>query len=142
MDLIDKLPHLNAVWNTASAALLVTGFYFIKQKKVTPHKTCMLSAFAASLFFLAGYLTYHHYHGTTRFPGIGGIRTVYFSILISHTILAIVNLPMVLTTFYFALTGKFQRHKRLARWTFPVWLYVSVTGVLVYFFLYHWFPAA
>jgi len=140
MDFISKLPHMNAVWNSISAILLLTGLFFIKRKKIVQHKTCMLLAFTASMFFLAGYLTYHYYHGTTRFLGEGVIRGVYFSILISHTILAIVNLPLVLVTLFFALREKFDLHKKIARWTFPIWLYVSVTGVVVYFFLYHWFP--
>jgi len=138
--MIENLPHLNATLNATSALLLLTGFYFIKQKKVTAHKTCMLLALLTSTLFLAGYLTYHYYHGTTPFPGEGAIRTFYFSLLISHTFLAIVIVPMIGVTLYFALREKFQKHKRLARWTFPLWLYVSVTGVLVYFFLYHWYP--
>lgn len=138
--MIENLPHLNATLNATSALLLLTGFYFIKQKKVTAHKTCMLLALLASALFLAGYLTYHYYHGATRFPGEGSIRTVYFSLLISHTLLAMLIVPMIGGTLYFALREKFHKHKRLARWTFPLWLYVSVTGVLVYFFLYHWYP--
>jgi len=101
----------------------------------------MLAALVASTLFLVGYLTYHHFHGVTRFMAQGWIRPTYFAILISHTVLAIAIVPLVLITLYRALRRQFDRHKRLARWTFPLWLYVSVTGVLIYFILYHWFPS-
>jgi putative membrane protein len=126
-----------------SALLLVTGFYFIKFKKdVNAHRFCMLSAFGVSILFLISYLTYHYFHGATRFLGQGIFRPVYFSILISHTFLAVVIVPLILITLSFAIRGNFEKHKKIARITFPLWLYVSVTGVLIYFLLYHWFPHA
>lgn len=100
----------------------------------------MLLALSASALFLVGYLTYHSIHGTTRFTEQGFVRTLYFTILISHTFLAVVIVPLVARVLWFAYKQTFEKHKRLARWTFPIWLYVSVTGVLVYFFLYHWYP--
>ena len=131
-----SLPALNAGLNATSALLILVGFWLIKQRAWTGHALCMILAMITSTLFLISYLTYHAHHGTTRFTGEGWIRPVYFSILISHTILAVVIVPMVLRTFYFALKGRFDRHRRLARWTFPLWLYVSVTGVVIYWMLY------
>ncbi len=139
MNIISNLPHINACFNSLCVILLLTGFYFIKQGNKEAHKRSMLLALLCSVIFLTGYLTYHSYHGTTRFTEEGIIRIVYFSILISHTILAMVIVPLVGLLLWYAYKQKFDSHKRLARWTFPIWLYVSSTGVLVYFFLYHWF---
>src|SRR6266550_8384491 len=129
-DYIFFLPHLNAFLNAASAVLLVFGYSFIRKGRVSAHKRCQLSAFTASTLFLASYLTYHYYHGATRFAGQGIARPVYFTILISHTMLAVVIVPLVIVTLIRAARGDFFRHKRIARWTLPLWLYVSVTGVL------------
>ena len=130
------LPGLNAALNSASAVLLVTGYFFIRSGKVTAHKRCMLSAFTTSTLFLISYLTYHFQVGSVPFKGQGWLRALYFTILISHTILAAAIVPLVLITLVRALKGNFDRHKRIARWTLPLWLYVSVTGVIVYGMLY------
>lgn len=131
-----SLPALNAGLNATSALLILFGFWLIKQKAWTGHAICMLSAIGTSTLFLISYIIYHLHHRATPFPGQGWIRPVYFTILITHTTLAVVIVPMVLRTFYFAIRGRFDRHVRLARWTFPIWLYVSVTGVIIYWILY------
>ncbi len=133
---VSYLPTVNAVLNSASALLLVAGYLFIRSKKVLAHKLCMLSAFTTSTLFLISYLSYHYQVGSVPFKGQGWIRTVYFTVLISHTILAVTIVPLVLVTLTRALKGSFDRHKRIARWTLPIWLYVSVTGVIVYWMLY------
>lgn len=130
------LPGLNAALNSASALLLVSGYLFIRSKKINAHKLCMLSAFTTSTLFLISYLTYHYQVGSVPFQGEGWIRFVYFAVLISHTILAAAIVPLVLVTLIRALKGNFERHRRIARWTLPLWLYVSITGVLVYWMLY------
>ena len=136
---LDMLPTFNACWNSAAALLLMIGLIFIKQKKISAHRNCMIAAFVCSSIFLCSYLYYHFYHGSTPFKGQGIIRPVYFTMLLTHTILAVVNLPLIIMTFRLAFKGDFERHKKLAKYTFSIWLYVSVTGVLVYFMLYHWF---
>src|ERR1700704_2027979 len=140
-DHISFLPHLNALLNSASAVLLVAGFILIRHHRVRAHRNCQVSAFFTSTVFLASYLTYHYYHGATRFAGQGIARPIYFTILISHTILAIVIVPLVLVTLLRALRGDFFRHRKIARFTLPIWLYVSVTGVIVYLMLYRIYPA-
>jgi putative membrane protein len=137
---LSDLPTVDAALNATSAALLTLGFIFIRRGNVRAHKTCMLSAVGASILFLTCYLTYHFFHGTTHFPGRGAVRPVYFAILISHTLLAAAIVPLVVTTLYRALRGRFALHRRIARWTLPIWLYVSVTGVVVYWMLYHLYP--
>jgi putative membrane protein len=134
---LSDLPTVDAALNATSAALLTLGYVFIRRGNVRAHKTCMLSAVGTSALFLACYLTYHYFHGTTRFTGHGAVRPVYFTILISHTVLAAAIVPLVVTTLYRALRGRFALHRRIARWTLPAWLYVSVTGVVVYWMLYH-----
>jgi putative membrane protein len=135
-------PAVNASLNAASAVFLVAGYAMIRQKRVPLHRACMLGATAVSLVFLVSYLAYHAQAGSTRFQGQGWIRYVYFTILLTHTILAMITaLGLVPVTLYRALRGDFERHRALARWTFPIWLYVSVTGVIIYFMLYHWFAA-
>jgi putative membrane protein len=129
------LPALNALLNGLCALALCVGFYFIKHHNRETHRTSMLLAFAFSCAFLISYIVNHALHGDTIFPGHGPVRTLYLSILASHVILSIVALPMVLTTFFFSLTGRFAMHRRIARWTFPIWLYVSITGVAVFVFL-------
>lgn len=137
------LPAVNATLNGIAAALLTAGFVLIKQKRVAAHRAAMLAALAVSVAFLACYLTYHLQTGArTPFGGTGAIRNVYFAMLASHVLLALVIVPLILTTLTFALRGRIDRHRAWARWTFPMWYYVSVTGVLVYFFLYQWWPAA
>lgn len=138
---LEDLPTLNAILNTTSVIFLVTGYLFIRKNRVIPHHFCMISAFTASMLFLASYLTYHLQVGTTRFEGEGLVREVYFLILGSHTILAILVAPMALITLFRALRGKFPLHKEIARWTLPIWLYVSATGVVVYLMLYHFYPS-
>jgi uncharacterized membrane protein YozB (DUF420 family) len=131
-----ELSSVNAALNSLSAALLTLGFVFIKSKNIKAHKTCMLAAFASSSLFLISYLVYHYQVGSVPFKGQGAIRTLYFTILLTHTILAVVVVPMVLITLWRALKENFPAHRRIARWTLPIWLYVSVTGVLVYVMLY------
>jgi putative membrane protein len=129
------LPALNAVLNGLCAVTLCVGFYFIRHRKIAAHRASMVTAFAFSSAFLVSYIANHALHGDTIFPGHGPVRTLYLSILASHVVLSIVALPMVLTTFFFSLTGRFAIHRRIALVTFPIWLYVSVSGVVVFFFL-------
>ncbi|MBC8257613.1 MAG: DUF420 domain-containing protein [SAR324 cluster bacterium] len=131
------LPALNAVLNSLSAISLILGYIAIRKEQKTRHLKMMISALTFSFLFLISYLTYHAFHGDTLFQGEGWIRNVYFFILISHILLSVVVLPLVLTTVYFAATGNFKRHPKIARITFPLWLYVSVTGVLIYLLLNH-----
>lgn len=133
---VSQLPSLNAALNSLSAVFLVAGYYFIRSKNINAHRACMVSAFASSTLFLISYLIYHYQVGSVSFKGQGWIRTVYFTVLLTHTILAITVVPLALTTLARALKGKFDRHKKIARWTFPIWLYVSITGVIVYVMLY------
>jgi putative membrane protein len=132
------LPAVNAALNTASALLLVAGYVFIRRRRIAAHRACMLAAAAVSTAFLVSYVIYHSLAGSRPFTGQGWVRTVYFPVLITHVILAAGMVPFVLTTLYRALAGDFVRHARLARFTLPVWLYVSVSGVAVYWMLYRW----
>jgi len=129
------LPYVNASLNALSALFLVLGFIAITRDQQHRHKKFMGAAFIASCLFLVSYITYHSLHGDTRFLAQGLIRPIYFFTLISHILLSILALPMVLLTFFFSLSGRLNAHKKLARWTFPLWLYVSVSGVLIVFFL-------
>lgn len=129
------LPALNALLNGLCAIALCVGLYFIKHRNREAHRTSMLIALTLSSLFLISYIVNHALHGDTIFPGHTHVRTLYLSILASHVILSIVALPMVITTFFFSLTGRFALHRRIARWTFPIWLYVSITGVVVFVFL-------
>ena len=138
---ISYLPHLNAILNSTSALLLLAGFSFIRRGRIQAHRNCQVSAVVTSALFLISYLTYHYYHGATKFPGQGFVRPFYFTLLFTHTILAIVIVPLILITLYRAARGDFARHRRIARWTLPLWLYVSVTGVIVYLMLYHLYPS-
>lgn len=137
---LSVLPAVNATLNAISAIFLLTGFYFIRRKNIAVHRRFMLAACASSVLFLASYLTYHFFAGATKFAGTGWSRPLYFSILISHTILAIVVVPMAIASVVNGLKMRVSQHRRVARWTFPIWIYVSITGVIVYFFLYHLFP--
>jgi putative membrane protein len=129
-------PAINATLNGASAIFITTGRAFIGRNNVRMHRACMLAAVATSSVFLGCYLYYHAHVGSVHFPGTGIARKIYFTLLISHTLLAAAVPPLVITTLVFALREKFDRHRRIARWTYPIWLYVSVTGVLVYLMLY------
>lgn len=129
-------PLLNACLNGTSALLIGSGFVAIRRRRIAVHKVCMLAACATSVLFLVSYLLYHHQVGSTAFTGQGAIRVVYFTVLISHTILAVVIVPLVIMTVYRAWREQWPRHRRLARWTLPLWLYVSVTGVVIYIMLY------
>ena len=129
---LTDLPQLNAVLNSIAAVFLVAGFVFIRRKNITAHMRMMWSAFTVSALFLISYLIFHYHAGSVGFDGTGWIRPVYFFILITHIILAIVNLPMILLTMYRAVRKDFMRHRKIAKWTWPVWMYVSVTGVVVY----------
>lgn len=137
---VENLPTLNAILNSISATFLITGYIFIRRKNIQAHRVSMLCALTASALFLTFYLIYHYNVGSTKFQGPGWARTLYLIILIPHTILATVMVPFILVVVYRAFRGQFDKHRRLARWTFPVWLYVSVTGVIIYLMLYHWFP--
>jgi len=132
-------PVINAGLNGTSAVLLLAGRWQIKRGRMAAHRAFMLTAICTSTLFLTSYLYYHWHVGSVRFQGQGWSRPVYFSILISHTILAATIVPLVIITLSRALRERFDRHRAIARWTFPLWLYVSCTGVIVYFMLYHWF---
>lgn len=131
-----SFPALNATLNGVTAVLLVTGWLLIRAGKREAHRWTMVSAFCVSSAFLACYLWYHAHHGVTRYQKTGLMRTVYFTILGTHTVLAVLVLPVILRTLYLAATERFEEHRRAARWAFPIWLYVSVTGVAVYWILY------
>jgi len=131
-----QLPTINAALNSLSAVFLCAGFLFIRSRNRRAHRACMLAACACSTLFLLSYLVYHYQVGSVRFQGQGWIRTVYFAILISHTILAAAVVPLALITLVRALRERFDAHRRIARWALPIWLYVSVTGVVVYAMLY------
>jgi putative membrane protein len=134
---LSDFPALDAALNAASALLLSLGFVFIRRQQVGAHKVCMLSAFSTSTLFLICYLWYHAHYGVTRFTGRGAVRPFYFALLGSHTILAAAIVPLALVTLSRALRQRFDLHRRIARWTLPLWIYVSVTGVIVYWMLYH-----
>lgn len=140
------LPAVNATLNGLSAVFLSFGYYFVRRKRLIAHRNCMISAVVASVLFLACYLTYHGYRayylhvGPTRFLNPAWFRPIYLTILLTHTVLAMVILPLVIITLVRALKGRFDRHRAIARWTWPLWMYVSVTGVIIYFLLYQIFP--
>jgi putative membrane protein len=138
---ISDLPTLNAILNSISAILLTVGYVLIKQKNRNAHRNCMIAAFSTSALFLTSYLIYHFNVGSVKFQGQGAVRTVYFAILLTHTVLAAAIVPMILMTFARALKGNFSQHRGIAKWTLPLWLYVSVTGVIVYLMLYQLYPA-
>jgi uncharacterized membrane protein YozB (DUF420 family) len=138
---VSDLPALNATLNSLSTIFLAAGFWFIKRGNKTAHRNCMVAALTTSALFLASYLYYHFYAGRTVFKGPPMARTIYLTILLTHTILAVVIVPMILMTLNRAVRGLFERHKAIARWTWPLWMYVSVTGVVIYFMLYHLYPS-
>ena len=133
---VSDLSTLNAILNFTAAILLAAGFYFIKKRRIEAHKRCMVAALCVSAAFLTSYLIYHYFVLSVPFRGQGWIRPVYYFILITHVILAIVILPMVLRTAWLGFTKRFDKHVPIARKTFPLWMYVSVTGVIVYLMLY------
>ena len=136
------LPTVNAILNSISAVFIITGFLLIRAGKQQAHRRSMLAAVTSSSLFLISYVVYHYTAGATPFGGTGWVRYVYFSVLGTHTILAVAVLPLVIVTLLRALSGRFSLHKAIARWAFPVWLYVSVTGVIIYLMLYHLYPPA
>ncbi|HET6362569.1 MAG TPA: DUF420 domain-containing protein [Gemmatimonadota bacterium] len=136
------LPALNAALNAVAATLLVTGHASIRRGLVSRHRACMIGALVVSALFLVSYVVYHAEVGSVRFTEVGWPRVLYFAILATHVPLAATVVPLALLTLRRALRGEFDRHVRLARWTYPIWLYVSVTGVMVYFMLYHLWPSA
>lgn len=136
MGWIQHLPTVNVILNATSGVLLLSGYVFIKRKNIPAHKACMVTAFFVSLLFLVSYVTYHANAGSTKFGGQGIVRPLYFGMLISHILLAATVLPLAIVTLRRAFKGRFEDHKRIARKTFPIWLYVSVTGVLIYVLLY------
>jgi putative membrane protein len=129
------LPALNAILNGLSATALLIGFTFIRGRRIKAHRAAMMTAFVFSTLFLISYIAHHALHGDVRYPVHAALRSVYLPLLASHIILAIVALPMVLVTFFFSLSGRIPQHRKIARWTFPLWLYVSVTGVITYVML-------
>jgi putative membrane protein len=137
---VAALPALNALLNGASAVLLTSGWLAIRRRRIAVHRACMLGAFSISVLFLVSYVIYHALAGSRPFTGQGWIRPVYFVVLVTHVVLAAAMVPFVLTTLYRALSADFTRHARLARLTLPVWIYVSVTGVVVYLILYRLYP--
>jgi len=126
------LPALNAIFNGLSATALLIGFTFIRAKKIAAHRASMITAFAFSTLFLVSYIAHHALHGDVRYPIHAAFRTLYLSLLASHILLAVIALPLVLVTFFFSVSGRIPQHRKVARWTFPIWLYVSVTGVITY----------
>ena len=134
---ISILPTLNATLNAVAGVLLLAGFVFIRNRRVDAHRLCMLSAFGVSVLFLICYLIYHYQVGDVRFQGTGWIRPAYFAMLISHIALAVAIVPLAIITLRRGLSARFDAHRRIARWTWPLWMYVSVTGVLVYVMVYH-----
>ncbi|HEC16174.1 MAG TPA: DUF420 domain-containing protein [Sedimenticola sp.] len=140
MKVIPLLPHLQAVLNILTICLVSIAYYHIRRENRTVHRRFMLAALAVSAVFMVSYLTYHSQVGNVKFAGEGAIRPIYFTILASHVILAALIVPMVLTTLTFALRGSFGRHRRVARWTLPLWLYVCASGVAVYLMAFHVYP--
>jgi putative membrane protein len=140
--MVSYFPAIEACLNATSALLLSVGYVFIRRKQIGRHKACMVTAFATSMLFLVFYLTDHYLRGIVYFQGRGPIRTFYLTLLGTHTVLAVVIVPLALITLYRAWRARFALHKRIARWTLPIWLYVSVTGVIIYWMLYHLYPSA
>ena len=139
---VRMLPAVNATLNASTAVLLVTGYILVRRRRLAAHRAVMVAALVLSTLFLISYVVYHASAGSVRFTGQGSVRAVYFVILISHVVLAAVIVPLALTTVWRALAGRFERHRRIARWTLPLWLYVSVWGVVVYWMLYRLYPPA
>src|SRR5438067_10562863 len=141
-DLFFVLPHVNAFLSASSFVLLSSGYFFIRRKNVKAHRNCQIAALSASVLFLISYVVYHSHHGVTRFAGQGIARPIYFTILTTHTFLAVIIVPLVIITVRRAKRREFLRHRSVARFTLPLWLYVSITGVIVYLMLYHLYPSS
>jgi uncharacterized membrane protein YozB (DUF420 family) len=141
MDLIPIIPPFLAILNTTAATLVSLGYFFVRRKNVPAHRVCMVSALLVSTVFMVFYLYYHAKIGNIPFAGVGAVRPVYFSLLATHVILAAVLFPLVLVTAWLAITVNTTRHRRIARWTLPIWLYVSVTGVIIYLMAFHIYVA-
>ncbi len=137
---LSDLPAINASLNSLSTIFLTLGFIFIRQKKIQAHRNCMIAAFCTSTLFLISYLFYHYFAGRTTFKDPQWFRPIYLGILLTHTVLAVVIVPLIFMTLSRALKARYELHKKIARWTWPLWMYVSVTGVLIYFLLYQIFP--
>lgn len=137
---LSDLPAVNATLNLCSAILLIIGYTFIRQGKQRAHRNCMIAALCTSTVFLCSYLIYHYNVGHTRFVNPEWFRPYYLALLLTHLVLAIAIVPLVLITFTLAIKGRYESHKKIARWTWPIWIYVSVTGVIIYFLLYQIFP--
>ena len=141
MDIIPVIPPFLAILNTTAASLVSLGYFFVRRKSISAHRVCMVSALLVSTVFMIFYLYYHAKVGNIPFAGVGAVRPVYFSLLASHVILAAVLFPLVLVTAGLAIRGNTTRHRRLARWTLPIWLYVSITGVIIYLMAFHIYVA-
>jgi uncharacterized membrane protein YozB (DUF420 family) len=135
------LPHVNASLNGLGAVLLVVGYLCIRRKKIAAHRACMIAAFCLSILFLVSYLIYHYQVGSVKFQGSGAVRTFYLTVLATHSLLAAIVPFLAVITLWRALRERFEKHVKIARWTLPIWLYVSITGVVVYWMLYHLYPA-
>ena len=142
MEWVSVLPTVNATLNGIATVFLISAFVAIKRGNKALHKRLMLSACLTSILFLISYVIYHQSSGMTKFLGTGWSRTLYFTILFTHIPLAALVVPFASVTVFLGLTERYEKHRKIARWTLPIWLYVSITGVLVYFFLYHWFPSS
>ena len=136
MDLVPYLPTLNAILNGTAAVFLAAGYVHIRRGRTETHKRCMLAALTTSALFLISYVVYHSHAGSRPFPGVGYMRVIYFTILVTHVVLAAAILPLALTTVTRGLRAQYERHVRIARWTLPLWMYVSITGVVIYWMLY------
>jgi len=134
------LPHVNASLNGLGAVLLVVGYLCIRRKKIAAHRACMMAAFCLSILFLVSYLIYHYQVGSVKFQGSGAVRTFYLTVLATHSLLAAIVPFLAVITLWRALRERFEKHVKIARWTLPIWLYVSITGVVVYWMLYHLYP--
>jgi len=133
---ITDLPTINAVLSSTSALFLILGYRYIRFRKIEKHRICMVVAFCCSVLFLISYLTYHYLTGSRHFPGTGTARTIYLAILLTHTVLAAAVPPLAIVSLYRGFKGQYVKHRKIARWAFPIWFYVSVTGVVVYWMLY------
>ena len=141
MEIISSLPTVEAILNSLSATLILTGYYFIRNKNIAAHRACMIGALTLSSIFFIVYLIYHLNVGNIPFAGQGIIRPVYFTILTSHVILAATTVILIITTLSLIIKGDIERHRKFARWTLPIWLYVSATGVIIYLMAFHFYPA-
>ncbi len=141
MEIVPVLPHLQAGLNIVTVCLISIAYYNIRRENRRAHRRFMVAALVVSALFMVSYLTYHSQVGNVAFAGVGGVRPFYFTLLVSHIVLAALIVPMVVATAFFALRGRYQRHRRIARWTFPAWLYVCVSGIGVYLMAFHLYPS-